>query len=187
MQQHENITAFAFVGTQGVGKTLCLNLIQNSFQWHLNIHQYIWSLIQSPDDQLKNLLRLIDGLSTCGTNGIFIDNVPIHFIGTIKQFNQKIQAHCNKNHIKLLVIYVLQTNNPLVAKEPLQIENVRTINFRQFNSNDIRNCIDMESERLKISITADQIEELIKNIDAERHGCKHVAARVSREEEIQID
>ncbi|XP_031623136.1 uncharacterized protein LOC116340667 [Contarinia nasturtii] len=185
LQQHENVTALAFIGTQGVGKTLCLNLIQNSFQWHLNMHQYIWSLIQSPDDQLKHLLRLIDSLSTCGMNGIFIDNVPLKYVGTINRFNQKLQAYSNKNHIKLLVIYVFQTNNPLDANEPLQIENVKSINFRRFNRNDIRICINMESDRLKLSITQDQIEELLNNIDAERHGCKHVAARIAREEEIQ--
>lgn len=182
LQSHKNITAIAFVGTQGVGKTLTLNLIQEQFQWHLNIQQYIWSLIKSPQDQLKYLTKSIDTLTTCGHNGIFVDYIPMQYIDIINEFNRKLLAHCNENHIKLIVFYVFQTHNPIEASKQLQLENVKTINFRQFDTNDIRNCINMESERLKIAITPKQMNELLEDIDAKRHGCKNVAARIARQE-----
>lgn len=181
LQQHESITAMALVGTQGIGKSLTLNIIQKHFQWHLNIQQYVWSLIESPRSQLQNLLKLFDGLTTCGQNGIFVDSVPLTNISIIYEFNQKLLAHAKQKNFKLIVIYVFHTNNVIEANEPVQLENVKSINFRQFNSDDIHNCINMECERLKIALTPQQIDELITDIDATRHGCKSVAARIARQ------
>lgn len=182
LQQHQNVSAIGFFGSQGVGKTLTLNLIQNKFQWHLNTQQYIWSLIQSPHDQLSKLLRLMNGLTTCGQNGIFVDNVPLEHFNIIDEFNRKLLAYSNENHIKLIVIYVFQSDNPNLAGEQLRIDNVKSIKFRQFNSHDIRNCINMESERLKINVTPQQMNELLADIDAKDHGCKNVAARIARQD-----
>lgn len=180
LQHHKNVTALAFVGTQGVGKTLTLNLIQKHFQWHLNIQQYIWSLIQTPDEQLGYLVQLIDRLTTCGQNGVFIDNVPLIHIKIIEAFNQNLLAYCHENNIKLMAIYVFQTNNPFEASKPLLIDNVKSINFRQFNTDDIRNCVSMEMQRLKITIKQQQIEDILADYNPKRHGCKHVAARIAR-------
>ncbi|XP_055299304.1 uncharacterized protein LOC129566931 [Sitodiplosis mosellana] len=182
LEQHESITALAFIGTQGVGKTLTLNLIQEHFQWHLNIQQYIWSLIQSPEKQLDYLLRIINGLTTCGQNGIFIDSIPIKHVETIAAFNAKLFAHAKENNIKLVVIYAFQTNNPIIASQPVPIDGVKSIIFRQFDSNDIHNCITMESERLKITLPPAQLNDLLEDIDAKRHGCKHVASRIARQD-----
>lgn len=180
LQQHESITALALVGTQGVGKTLTLNLIQEKFQWHLNIQQYIWSLIESPENQLNSLLKLMNGLTTCGQNGIFIDGIPMKNINIIEEFNQKLLIHSKQNNIKIIVFYVIQISNAIEANEPLQLDKVKTIRFRQFDSDDIRNCINMESERLKMGIKPKHIDEILEDIDAKRHGCKLVAAKIAR-------
>lgn len=180
LQQHESITALALVGTQGVGKTLTLNLIQEKFQWHLNIQQYIWSLIESPENQLNSLLKLMNGLTTCGQNGIFIDGIPMKSINIIEEFNQKLLFHSKQNNIKIIVFYVIQISNAIEANEPLQLDKVKTIRFRQFDSDDIRNCINMESERLKMGIKPKHIDEILEDIDAKRHGCKLVAAKIAR-------
>ena len=182
LQQHESITALAFVGTSGVGKSLTLNLIQENFQWHLNIRQYIWSLIDSPEKQLDHLLTIINDLTTCGQNGIFIDSIPMKHVDTIAKFNKKLIDHATENNIKLLVIYAFQTKNPFEASQPVPIDGVKSIIFRQFDSNDIHNCIDMESERLKITLPSTQLNDLLADIDAKRHGCKHVAARIARQD-----
>lgn len=182
LQNHVNVTAIALVGNQGVGKTLTLNLIQDKFQWHLNIQQYIWSLIQPPQDQLKYLLRLIDSLTTCGHNGIFVDYIPMRHIDIINEFNRKLLAHSNANHIKIIVFYAFQINNPTEVNEAARLENVKSINFRQFNTNDIRNCINMESQRMRITVTPKQMDELLVDIEAKRHGCKNVAAQIARKE-----
>lgn len=180
LQQHESITALALVGTQGVGKTLTLNLIQEKFQWHLNIQQYIWSLIESPENQLNSLLKLMNGLTTCGQNGIFIDGIPMKSVNIIEEFNQKLLTHSKQNNIKIIVFYVIQISNAIEANEPLQLDKVKTIRFRQFDSDDIRNCINMESERLKMGIKPKHIDEILEDIDAKRHGCKLVAAKIAR-------
>lgn len=183
LKQHENTTAIGLVGTQGVGKTLALHLIQQSFQWHLNIQHYIWSLIESPENQLKHLLNMIDGLTTCGQNGIFFDSIPMRYIDIIDRFNQKLLDYCNENRIKVIVFYVFQTNQVIEANHPvIQIDNIKWIHFRQFNSDDVRNCINMESDRLNITITQEQIDELMTTVNIKRFGCKSIAAKITRQE-----
>lgn len=180
LQQHDSVTALILVGTQGVGKTLTLNMIQEKFQWHLNTQQYIWSLIESPEIQLKHLLKLMNGLTTCGQNGIFIDSIPMQNIHIIDQFNQQLIGYCEQNNIKLITFYVFQIRNAIEANELIQLDKTKTIRFRQFNSDDIRNCINMESDRLKMAIKPKHIDEILEDIDAKRHGCKLIAAKIAR-------
>lgn len=180
LQHHDNITAMAFVGTQGVGKTLALNLIQEQFQWHLNIQQYVFSLIESPYTQLMKLMELLNGLSKCGQNGLFIDSIPLKSAHIIDEFHQKLMAYCNENHIKVIVIYVIQIAMPSDAVLLASSNKMKMINFRSFNSNDLRNCINMESERLNLTIKPHQIDEMLNEIDPKRNGCKLIAAKLAR-------
>lgn len=182
LQQHTQITALTFSGTQGVGKTLALNLIQEQFQWHLNIQQYIWSLIESPYMQLMQLLKILDGLTKCGQNGLFIDGIPLKSVHIIDEFHQKLITYCNENHIKIIVIYVIQIRVASDANSLVHlINNVQIINFRQLNSDDLRNCINMESERLNITIKPKQIEKMLNEIDPKRNGCKLIAAKLAQQ------
>lgn len=181
-QQHENITALAIVGTQGVGKTLTLNIIQNKFQWYSNVQQYLWSSIHSEQSQLKYLFDLMENLSTCGQNGIFIDNIPLKSIPIIKEFNEMLLHNCSKNNIKLIVIYVFHIDYDVErwGLPAIGIDNVKSINYRQLNSNDLCKCLSIESERLKVSLTPQQIDDISAHINVKRIGCKTVAAKVSR-------
>lgn len=181
-QQHENITALAIVGTQGVGKTLTLNIIQNKFQWYSNVQQYLWSSIHSEQSQLKHLFDLMENLSTCGQNGIFIDNIPLKSIQIIKEFNGMLLHNCSKNNIKLIVIYVFHIDYDVErwGLPAIGIDNVKSINYRQLNSSDLRKCLSIESERLKVNLTPQQIDDISAHINVKRIGCKTVAAKVSR-------
>lgn len=61
------------------------------------------------------------------------------------------------------------------------LREVQLINFRQFHSDDLRNCIAMESERLNITVKPAQIDEILNNIiDPKRSGCKPIAAELAR-------
>lgn len=180
LQHHDKITAMAFVGTQGVGKTLALNQIQEQFQWHLNMQQYIFSLIESPFTQLMNLLKLLNGLTTCGQNGLFIDGIPLKHVHIIDEFHQKLVAYSNENNIKVIVTYVVQITKPSDATALTLPNGVKMINFRAFDSNDLLNCINMEIERLNLTIKPQQIDEILNEIDPKRNGCKLIAAKLAR-------
>lgn len=178
LQKHSNVTSMAFVGTQGVGKTLTLSLIKDHFQWHLNIQHYTWSKISSPEMQFNSLLKLIVELTTCGQNGIFVDGIPLESRGFIDEFNQRLLTY-SQFHIRILAVFVFQANHP---NANVQIKNITTIRFKQFDNDDVRNCIALESDRLKITVSPEQIEALVETIDAKRHGCKSVAAKIARQE-----
>lgn len=180
-QQHREITALALVGPQGVGKTLTLNIIQSQFQWHLNIQQYIWSLIESPYTQLTRLISLLNDLTTCGHNGLFIDGIPIKNIDIIEEFHQKLLKYCTDSHIKVIVIYVIRIHSPVDAITSKHLNKIQIINYRQFNYDDLRYCIAMECDRLNITIKPHQIDEILSDTDPKHSGCKSIAAKLARQ------
>lgn len=182
-KQHENFTALSLIGSQGVGKTLTLNIIQTNFQWHLNIQQLIWSPIESKQNQLKRLLKLLDNLTTCGQNALLIDGIAVADLIIIAEFNEILVNFCRKHHIKVIAFYVIQStemNKNDTDNQLLQAENVKPIHFRAFNYTNLHNCILIESNRLQLNLTQMQIDTILNNIDVERTGCKTVSAKVSR-------
>lgn len=181
-RQHENITTIALLGSQGVGKSLTLNTIQATFQWHLNVQQYIWSAIDSREKQLKRLLKMLDQLSTCGQNGIFIDDIRAADVGIVVDFHRELMTRCQQHQYKVLVIFVFQEDNKNdreVIQGAIKTDLVKLVQFRRFDSDDVRNCIAMESDRLHLRLTPAEIDETLRNIDTERNGCKMVAAKIA--------
>lgn len=178
LRTHKTFTAIALYGSQGVGKTLTLNLIRENFQWHLNVQQYVWSLVHSKQSQLKSLLNIVDSLTLCGQNGIFIDNLPLNSVSVIEEFHQKLLQVCEQSHFGAFAVYVF--NNDDTDRHPtIQIENVSAIHFQRLTLNDLRKCIEIESQLLDVNLDEEQMNELIGGIDLERSGCKHVAAKVA--------
>lgn len=178
LRTHETFTAIALYGAQGVGKTLTLNLIRENFQWHLNVQQYVWSLVHSKQSQLKSLLNFVDSLTMCGQNAIFIDNIPLNSMSIIEEFHQKLVQVCEQNHFGAVALYVF--NNDDTDHNPtIKIGNVSAIYFQNMTPNDLRKCIEIESRALDVSLDEMQMNELIASIDLERSGCKHVAAKVA--------
>lgn len=175
--EHEKMTALAMLGPQGVGKTMTLNIIQNNFQWHLNIQQFVWTPFDSQQSQSKSLSNLVDGLSTCGQNGIFIDNIPSSSLAVIKEFHKKLVERCNEKQMKCVIIYVFHFDTWPIDK--FDFNEVKLVKFRSFDSNDLLDCLAAESARLKVELTSEQRDELLDSIDIERNGCKTVAAKIS--------
>lgn len=176
---HENVTAMAMHGPPGVGKTKTLNIIQRNFQWHLNIQHQVWSPTNEAQMQIKSLHGLIDGLSTCGQNGIFIDNIPAANASVIEKFHEKLLDRCAAQELKCIVFYVFQSKKPW-SMDSLQLNEVKSIHFRSFNSNDLMDCVTLESDRLKVELTATQLTDLLASVRVERFGCKTVAAKIAR-------
>lgn len=177
--QHENVTALAMYGPQGVGKTMTLNIIQSNFQWHLNIQQYVWSVIDAEQVHVVSLHRLVAGLSTCGQNGIFIDNIPTTSVSVIEGFHAKLLNRCNEESLKCIVIYVFQCDEPC-SMAALKFNDTKVIQLRSFDSIDLMECLALESTRLNVELTTEQQKDLLASVQVERNGCKTVAAKIAR-------
>lgn len=177
LQQHENISAVALFGSQGTGKSLILNIFQKHFQWHLNVQQYLWSPIKSQQSQLKTLLKVLERLTTCGHNAILVDDLPLSSINIINEFHQNLEQFCNKNHVKAIVLYAFQTDATI--KPNALSQQMKSINLRKLDLNDVRKCILVESNRMNLKLTQREIDETLDNIDVERNGCKTVAAKIA--------
>lgn len=180
-ESHENYTAFALVGSQGVGKTLTLNIFEQKFQWRSNVIRFIWSSIRSQQSQLKQLIDLLGKLSSCGQNAIVVDNILERDLPIIAEYHQLLETYIQQHQLKVFVFYVIQSSPSKVMDDmPFQMVNMTTIRYRQFNSNDIVKCITIECERLRVKLSQTEIDEIVQNIDAEQTGCKSISARVSR-------
>lgn len=179
LRTHETFTAIALYGAQGVGKTLTLNVIRENFQWHSNVQQYVWSLVHSKQSQLKSLLNIVDSLTLCGQNAIFIDNIPLNSVSIIEEFHQKLLQVCKQNHFGAFAVYVFNNNDDPDQHPTLQFENVSTIYFQNLSLNNLRKCIEIESRLLDVNLDEEQMNEIIASVDLERSGCKHVAAKVA--------
>lgn len=189
-QRNDNNTAFALVGGRGVGKTLTLNTIQSEFQWPSNTKVFFWTTIDSQQSHLHRLLKLLPTLSTCGYNGLFIDNIPLRDRQVIADFHKKFLTYCHVNGIKAIVFYAFYIDDNDKSYVPqtaytdkdviVQIENVKTIIFRQFNIFDLRRCVSFECEKLHVKLSDSIIDEIVSNIDVTKIGCKTVASRVTR-------
>lgn len=176
--QHDNVTALALLGPQGVGKTMTMNIVQYQFQWHLNIQQYIWTTVDFHNSRANALDELLDNLSTCGQNGIFIDNIPTNGVPVIKRFHAKLLKRCSEQQMKCIVFYVFQfPTGPMTTYE---FDDVKSIKFRAFNTKDVIECLDAESTRLKVELTQEQRDDLLASVDVNRNGCKTVAAKIAR-------
>lgn len=180
LRLHDRFTALALVGGQGVGKTLTINLIQQHFQWHLNIQKYVWSLIHSKQSQLKTLLSFIDNLSECGQNGIFIDNIPLASIDIIEEFHERLQEAFDEQHFGAFIVYVFNVDGVDQSRGVRRgMGNVPMIHFRNLDKANLEKCIEIECQRLDVTLTDEQLDELMTGIDFERNGCKTVAAKVA--------
>lgn len=181
LRQHENYTAIALIGSQGVGKTLTLNVIETEFQWHSNVWRYIWSNIQSQQHQLKRLTSLLQQFNACGQNALFVDNVLERDLNIITEFHQILTAFVAEHQLKFFVFYVIGTNATDDHNEhSIRIDNVTSIHYRRFDADDIKQCIAIECKRLDVQLSATEIDDIVQSTDVQQTGCKKISAKISR-------
>lgn len=198
LEMHENITSVAIIGPQGVGKSLALSIIQNTFPWQYNMQQMTWTNYASQSSLVHRLMRLILNLTPCGQNGIFVENVRIEDARIIDEFNEKLHEYCRENAIKVLAFYVFNSGESNVSKlatgaratkavtkdRTISIHKTKLVYFRQFNLVDLMTCIDRETKRLGVILSEKDIRMIAANIDVVNTGCKTVVAKISRHNAI---
>jgi hypothetical protein len=178
---HTNVTSLALIGTQGTGKTLTIETIQRTFPWQYNIQYMLWSNLASEQGHLRQLKEFLSHLTACGQNGIFVDNIPYDDVHYIAEFNNEMHEYCIQNEMDVMAFYVFGTGKLNVnEKKDVQLEHSKSINYREFNEDDLRDCITREAKHLNVEMNDRQIEYLMDNIDVKSTGCKTVAAKVSR-------
>lgn len=188
---HQNISSIAIVGPQGVGKSLTLNTIAQAFPWQYNMHHVTWDATASQQAHLHRLSRIQLHLTTCGLNGIFVDNIPRADANIIAEFDATLRDYCQKLEINVIAFYVFNDNeaapSPVNATPQfdtddglITISDVVATYYRRFNAADLKQCIAREMQRLGVTLTEGDVQHLMQNIDILNTGCKTVAAKVAR-------
>lgn len=178
---HKNISSLALIGTQGTGKTLTIETIQHTFPWQYNIQYMSWSNLASEQGHLRQLKEFLSHLTACGQNGIFVDNIPYDDVDYISEFNNEMREYCIQTEMNVMAFYVFGTEKMNVnEKNDVKLEHSKSINYRELNEDDLRDCIKREAKHLNVEMNDRQIDYLMDNIDVKSTGCKTVAAKVSR-------
>lgn len=196
LENHRKVTAMAFVGGSGVGKSLLASILEQHFQWPRNIVHMTWPATtdnSKDSDQFNQLLQLTNRTINkhCGHNLIIVDNLSIRKTTNIFKFHSMIINQSKINNLKMIILYVYNVpsylNNELdVLNETItQIVNLNSNNkiqaiiFDQFTKENLRHCIQIESEKLNVILEEEEIFAILREIDWTRSGCKKVKAKVA--------
>lgn len=183
------IVSLALVGGSGVGKTLTCNVIQSNFQWQGNVLYFVWSNVYSTSSQYHKIMNsLQENSKQCGSHLVIVDSIEIKYSETIQELNDEIRKRFHAGDITILIVYVfnlasysdvdLQTMN----EKRVRLENlsdITAINFRSFDRDDVERCIVLESGKLKVSLSDEEIDEIFEYIDSPRSGCKLVHSKIA--------
>lgn len=185
----DSVVSVALVGGSGVGKTLACNILQANFQWPNNVLYFIWSSIRSTSSQYYKIVNSIKKLSRkCGAHLVIIDNIDITYNKTIQELNDEIQKEFYESDNSILVVYVFNLASysdedlKTLEEKRARLQNLRgitSINFRSFNRDDVEQCILLESVKLNVSLSNDEISEIFEYVDSSRSGCKLIHSKIA--------
>lgn len=189
IENFNGVLSIAFVGGSGVGKTLTCNVLQSNFQWPSNVMYFIWSSVRSKSSQYYKITNSVkENSKKCGAYLVIIDSIDIKYSETIQELNDEIQIEFQGSDISILVVYVfnLASYSDLDLKTMEEkrrkvddLSGITSIFFRSFDRYDVERCIELESEKLNVSLSDREISEIFEYIDPLRSGCKLIHSKIA--------
>ncbi|XP_055911481.1 uncharacterized protein LOC129945661 [Eupeodes corollae] len=183
-RNESKFVAIGIAGASGIGKSLFAQELMANFPWQENVQTHYWSTF-SIEDNKQQAQTLRNHLSECGRNLIVIDNLHPRDVDFIREYNKMLSE---QGSVNLAVVYVFnvvtyteeqkQSYNDTLQSLEQSLEDVRIVEFRKFDSNDVRECIRHEVRNLNLTLEGGDFEEVAKLIDADRSGCKNVYSKV---------
>lgn len=187
LRNESKFVALGIVGASGIGKSLFAQLLKGNFPWQENTQLHTWSTYNVEDHKL-HVQTFIENLSECGRNLIIIDNLGSQDVEFVRDYNKMLYDNVLElESVNLVVVYIFNivTYTPEHRKSYndkvqglQQLENVKMIEFRKFDSDDVKDCIQHETKNLNLTLDDEGFKEVLKLIDADRSGCKNVYSKV---------
>lgn len=184
-----SVVSLALVGGSGVGKTLTCNILQTNFQWASNVLYFVWSNVRSTSSQYYKIMNSIKKFSrNCGAHLVIIDSIDITYKKTIQELNDEIQTEFYGSDNSILVVYVFNlasySDDDLKTLEEKRdrlqnLSGITSINFRSFDRYDVEQCIRVESAKLNVSLSNQELSEIFEYVDSSRSGCKLIHSKLS--------
>lgn len=183
--------SLAIVGGSGVGKTLTCNILQSNFQWPSNVLYFIWSGVRSTSSNYYKIMNWIkENLKKkCGAYLVIIDSIDMTYSETIQELNDEIRKEFVESDISVLVVFVfnlasysdddLKTLDEKRLRLTENLRGINSVNFRPFDYDDVERCIAIESVKLNVKLSDDEISEIFEYIDVSRSGCKLVHSKIA--------
>ncbi|XP_023169235.1 uncharacterized protein LOC111598285 [Drosophila hydei] len=191
---NQSFQPIALVGTSGVGKTLTIRKLIETYPWPENVQTIAWNdyeLIDN-DARYKAVWKMLRNLAHCGRNLIVIDNMAVCDLDYVTSINGLVLSNSdvangtNDPDKKLLtIIYVFNVNSMLPEEhynEQLkmlqQIEATETIVYRMFGPQDLEKCVRHEERLLGLILDEQHFEDMVNTTNVKVSGCKTVRAKV---------
>lgn len=184
-----SVVSLALVGGSGVGKTLTCNILQLNFPWPSNVLYFVWSSVHSTSSQYYKIMNQIKLLpKKCGAHLVIIDSIDIRYNKTIQELNDEIQKEFYDSDNSMLVVYVFNLASysdrdlETLEEKRQKLQNltgITSINFRSFNRYDVERCIAIESAKLNVVLSEQEISEIFEYIDSSRSGCKLIHSKIA--------
>lgn len=189
LRNDSDLNAIALVGPVGVGKSLFMRALEETFPWQENVHTYAWNTFVEDEADKFHLIRvLIENLSECGQNLLVIENLQTCDHGAVEIINQLLKEANNnsKQHKRIVLFYVFNLNTMLSPEVYEQqrdlllssLSDCNVINFNRFTQLELKDCVRREADVENVSLTTQDYDEIAATIDPLKSGCKNVNAKV---------
>lgn len=181
-------TSAVILGSTGVGKTLTSKLIGDNFQWTENVKYFIWSSSENKKSQFKKLSKTIQKLSKCGHNLLFIDDLDYKDGSVVLEIENFIKTKSPEKNLKLIIFYIVNLHK-YSEKDKKSYQNkvdsikstinLAVIEFRDLTEEDGLKCIELQCALLGITLTDEEMNDVVASIVPTRSGCKHVYSKIA--------
>ncbi|XP_058444481.1 uncharacterized protein LOC131426067 [Malaya genurostris] len=185
--QSEHYTSLALIGPVGVGKSLTAELMGNNFQWRSNVHRFPWGIAITSEQQFSNFQSYLHSLRhkasaefACGHNLLIIDHLEATDVELVNKIDNRLKFVTEKDNVQLTALFVFQgTSAGDVQRLAVLNGSIEKVNLRSLTESDLKRCIFLEANELKVNLDERLIETLMNSVDVRRYGCKGVRAKVS--------
>lgn len=171
------------------------NSLKENFYWKSNTQKYIWNTFNENDIEGENhseLEAMLNNLSGCGENLIFIDNLHPKDLKDVLDFHikahDKVKVYEKEDRlVKLTIIFLVTIPNYTEIQKTeynkhletlSQVTNLNPTFFKSFEKPEILDCIRQIIAKENIVLDENIINEILNSIDIES-GCKKVGVKTA--------
>ncbi|XP_061504515.1 uncharacterized protein LOC4576107 [Anopheles gambiae] len=188
------LTCALFVGGTGVGKSLTASLLAKHYPYPANVLHVTGS--EYSDERKRyaafkaTLFRIQRAALThgnCAHYLLVMDHVSLDGARLVTRICERLRAISKQYHLQLQMVFVFQAEAPRKLRQATllaeSIPEARLFEFRPIGSSELEECIRREADKLGMELDTVTggyvVQQVAKQINATRHGCKPVRAKLS--------
>lgn len=180
LANRERIIQLAFIGDNGVGKTLTSNILIHNWKWKPAISLIFdinFEVHLKDQEAFESDFQVVySRLYNCGFNLVVIDDIKFDAIERIKKLERNLHRLAKQNYFKIVLVVIF--NESLNSSMEDQLTDFVVIEYQKFTEELFHKCIEAHEKLFNVQLRPSEIEEL-KMINFTSSGCKTVAKKLN--------